>query len=294
MPSAIFSSRFRLVEAMIRTSALMGVRAADALEDLFLDRPQQLRLLLQGDVVDVVEVERAAFGQVEAALALLLGAGERAFFVAVEFALDELRREERAADLDEGEAVAVRVAVDRRGQQVLAHARLAAQQHVGVGLGADFDHPLDAVHGGRAADDRRPRRRPRRTARGGRGSAAGLPLPLDPGQQRKDVFVAERLGEEVERPELDRLDRHGNAAVGGHHDDFHVGQRALLDPLQQFDAVELGHLQIGHHHVEPPGGELLEGLLAVGGRDHLVPLRGQIVGQGDAFDLFVVDDQDVQ
>ena len=62
--------------------------------------------------------------------------------------------------------------------------------------------------------------------------------------------------------------------------------------FKQFDAVELGHFQIGHDHVEPPGGELLERLLAVGGRDHLVPLRGQIVGQGDALDLFVVDDKD--
>ena len=114
MPSPIFSSRFRLVEAMIRTSALMGERAADALEHLFLDRPQELRLLLHGNVVDVVEVERAAFGQVEASFALLLGAGERAFFVAVEFAFDELRREERAADFDEGEFAAVRVAVDDR------------------------------------------------------------------------------------------------------------------------------------------------------------------------------------
>ena len=41
-----------------------------------------------------------------------------------------------------------------------------------------------------------------------------------------------------------------------------------------------------------PCGELFEGFLAVGGRDHLVPLRGQIVGQGDAFDFFVVDDED--
>ena len=101
--------------------------AADALEHLLLDRPQELRLLLQGDVVDVVEVERAAFGQIEAALALLLGAGERAFFVAVELAFDQLRREQRAADLDVGELAAVGVAMDGRGQQVLAHARLAAQ-----------------------------------------------------------------------------------------------------------------------------------------------------------------------
>ena len=98
--------------------------------------------------------------------------------------------------------------------------------------------------------------RPRRPAAGSRGR---LPLPLDPGQQRKNVLVAEGLGEEVERAELDRLDGHGNAAVGGHHNDFHVGQRALLDPLEKFDAVELGHFQIGHDHVEASGGELFEG-----------------------------------
>ena len=127
----------------------------------------------------------------------------------------------------------------------------------------------------------------------GRGSTAVvLPLTLDPRQQRKDVLVAERLGEKVEGPQLDRLDGHGNAAIGGHHDDFDVGGRALLDPLQQLDAVENGHLQIGHHHVEPLGGQLLQGFLAVGGAGHLVPLCGQIVSQSDAFDFFVIDDED--
>ena len=38
--------------------------------------------------------------------------------------------------------------------------------------------------------------------------------------------------------------------------------------------------------------EFLDGLLAVGRRDHLVPLRGQIVGQRHPLDLFVVDDED--
>ena len=113
---------------MIRTLALIGDGSADPLEHLFLDRPEQFRLLFQGNVVDVVEIERAPLGQIEAALALLLGAGERALFVAVQFAFDQLRRKERAADLDVGKPVAVRIAMDRGGQQVLAHARLAVQQ----------------------------------------------------------------------------------------------------------------------------------------------------------------------
>ncbi len=202
--------------------------------------------------------------EIEAAFALLLGAGERAAFVAVEFAFNQLRREECAADFDVGEIAAVGVAVDRGGQQVFAHARLAVQEHVGVGLDTDLDHSPDAIHRGRSADDCR-------LDVGGVNSshwvgcdAGGLPLPLDAGQKRQDVFVAKRLREEIERPELDRLDRHGNAAVGGHHNDLHVGRRALLDLLEQFDAVELGHLQIGHDHVEPPGGELLDRLLTIG------------------------------
>ena len=69
MPSAIFSSRFRLVEATIRTSALMGVAPPTRSNTFSSIARKQLRLLLQGDVVHVVEVERAAFGQVEAALA---------------------------------------------------------------------------------------------------------------------------------------------------------------------------------------------------------------------------------
>ena len=64
--------------------------------------------------------------------------------------------------------------------------------------------------------------------------------------------------------ELNRFDRHGNAAVGGHHNDFQVGQRPLLDPPEQFEAVELGHLQVGHHHVEASGGKPFERLFAVG------------------------------
>ena len=97
-----------------------GRAAAHSFEDFLFDGSEQLRLLLQRDVVDVVEVERTSFGQIEASRPLLLGPGKRSFLVTVQFALDEIRRKKRAADLDEGKALAVRVAVDDRGDQVLA------------------------------------------------------------------------------------------------------------------------------------------------------------------------------
>ena len=83
--------------------------------------------MLQGDVVGVVQVERAAFGQFETALAALFGAGEGALLVAVELALDQLAGIQRAAGLDEGARPPRGIAMDGRGDQVLAATGFAAQ-----------------------------------------------------------------------------------------------------------------------------------------------------------------------
>ena len=87
---------------MIRTSARMSVPPPTRSKQLLLDGAQQFGLVLQGDVVDVVQVEGAAFGQFETALPALFGAGEGALFVAVKLGLDELTGKQVAADLDEG------------------------------------------------------------------------------------------------------------------------------------------------------------------------------------------------
>ncbi len=116
--------------------------------------------------------------------------------------------------------------------------------------------------------------------------------PLDPRQQRENVLVAKGLGDKIERPQPHRLDGDGNAPVGGHDNDFHVGQRALLDPLEQFDAVQFRHFQVADDDVESPALEQPPCLLTVGGGDDLEALCGEIVGEGDTFDFFVVGDQD--
>ena len=130
----------------------------------------------------------------------------------------------------------------------------------------------------------------------GSGAAAaggGGPLqPLDARQERKDVLVAKRLGDEIEGPQPHRLDGHRDAAVGGHHDHFHVGQRALLDPLQQLDAVELGHFQVGHHDVEASACNCSQASRPSAAATTSWPCGGQVVRQGDALDLFVVDNED--
>jgi hypothetical protein len=58
--------------------------AADLLVDALLKHAQQLHLHRQAHVADLVEEQRAAFGELEAALACRDRAGERAFFVTEE------------------------------------------------------------------------------------------------------------------------------------------------------------------------------------------------------------------
>ena len=222
----------------------------------------------------------------------LLGAGEGAFFVAVELAFDQLRGNSVQPTLTKGKPWRCELRWMTEAIRSLPTPVSPHKQHVGVG--AAQISIIRLTRRMAATGRRSPGRccgRGRLGAAAG-GGPAGCLAALDPGKQRKDVLVAERLGDEVEGPELHRLDGHGNAAVGGHHDHFDVGQRALLDALEQLDAVDVGHLQVGHDDVEPLRFELAQGFGAVGRGDHLVALACQVVGQGDPLDLFVVDDQD--
>ena len=107
--------------------------AADPLDLLLLDGPQQLGLEIERQVADLVEEERAAARQLELADPLLHGAGEGALLVAEQMALDQVPRDRRHVDGDEGAVGVLRVAVDAARQQLLAGAALPEDQHRGVG-----------------------------------------------------------------------------------------------------------------------------------------------------------------
>ena len=92
MPAAIAFSRSLLVAAISRTLTLIGLGAAEPLELALLQHAQQLDLRRQVDVADLVEEQRAALGQLEAALLARLGAGERALLVAEQLRLDQACR----------------------------------------------------------------------------------------------------------------------------------------------------------------------------------------------------------
>jgi hypothetical protein len=259
---------------------------------------EQLHLDLFGDLADLVEEQRAAVGQLEPAGSRRHGAGEGPALVAEELAFDQTGRDRGAVDLDERGGAARRAEVQRAGDELLAGAALAGDED-GRGAGGDgADDLADRLHLRRAADHAGVGARVGellggRRGRGDRGARtiAGGDRLLD---DLVDLIAVERLLEVVERAELDRLDRRVDAAVGRQQDH---GQVRLVDRqrLQQADAVEVRHAQVGDHHVEGPLRRRLdaaESRRAVGLGVDLVALLPQQRPEDLAQVGFVVDEED--
>ncbi len=130
-----------------------GVRAADAFEFALLQHAQKFDLNGRRNLADLVEKQRAAVGQFEAALAVGGGAGERAFHVAEEFAFNEIFGQRGAVGLDKGLVGAVAVVVDGVGDEFLAGAGFAADEHAGLAFGDLGDLVVHNLHLVGVADD---------------------------------------------------------------------------------------------------------------------------------------------
>src|SRR5690606_24714551 len=111
----------------------LGAGVADPHDDLLLDGAQDLHLQVERHLADLVEEQGAAVGRLE--LARLVGdrAGEGALDVAEQLALEQVLRDGAAVDGDERPVLARRAAVDLAGDQLLAGAGLAGDEHRDVG-----------------------------------------------------------------------------------------------------------------------------------------------------------------
>ena len=101
---------------------------ADPLDLALLQDPQQLRLELDRDLAHLVQEERPPVRLLEATGPVPVRAGECASHVAEELALEELRRHGGTVHLHQWRVGARAARVDGAGDQLLAHARLAANQ----------------------------------------------------------------------------------------------------------------------------------------------------------------------
>jgi hypothetical protein len=259
------------------------LRPADPLELALLQHAEDLGLGGQGQLAHLVEEDRPARGALEPAGLLAIRPGEGAPLVAEELALDEALGQRSAVDPDERALGAIRVAMQRRGDQLLARAALADDQDGRIGRGRPADRLEDLAHRGALADERRLVVR----ALVGRGTrvAAGLrpqradflgqgALPQRSLQGQHDLVEIERLGEVVIGSPAHRLDGGGRPAQGGDDDDRQVGQlRAQL--RQDLHAVAAGHLEVEQDGVRRLLGDLGQRLSAVGRLQGLIALGSQ-------------------
>jgi hypothetical protein len=127
---------------------LDGARGADAHERAGLQHPQQANLQLERHLGDLVEEERAAIGLLEIALVLPVRARIAATLVAEHLVLDQVGRNGAAVDREEGLLATARELVDRPGDDLLAGAALAHQQHGRFRGCHAGDAVVHVLHGG--------------------------------------------------------------------------------------------------------------------------------------------------
>ena len=122
-----------------------------------------------------------------------------------------------------------------------------------------------------------------------RGLAAQRALGDRAAHEDHELVELERLGQVVIRAVADRLDRRIDRAVRGHHDHLGLGLRGA-DRVEQREAIELGHAQIGDDDIDVAGGHGLERGDRRTERGRGEPLIDEAVGERLGHRELVVDD----
>src|SRR5688572_20348511 len=264
---------------------------AEAPERPLLEYAQQLHLGRRRHLGDLVEEQRAVIRQLEAPFAAVGRAGERALLVPEDLALEQRLRNRRAVDRHERLLGARAQLVDRLGDELLAGARLAPDQHRRRRRGGLLDDLVDLAHARTAADH---------VAEAA--VLAQLPaqdlylaprvLPLDDlVEQDLQPLRLDRLGQVVVGALLDRLDRRFNGPLGG-QDHHGVLAPVVLERAEQVEAAHPRHHEVADDDGRAEDGDPLEGFLAVSRGIGGEPPRTHELGQPKACARFVLDNQD--
>src|SRR5206468_616519 len=107
---------------------------------------------IERGAVDLVEEDASGVSRLEAAGAVVDGAGERAADMAKQLAFKQAFAESAAVDADERTAGSHAEAVNSGGDHLLASAGLAEQQDRGIGLGDLARQAIDGFHRRARAD----------------------------------------------------------------------------------------------------------------------------------------------
>ena len=257
---------------------------------LLLDRAQELRLEPERHLADLVEEEGTAARQLEVAPARLGRPGERAPAVAEELGLEQLLGDRGAVDGDERLLPPRAREVERPGEELLADARLAVDQHGRVELGDLVQEREDLQHL-RALRDQVRQREPLLVAAERLAALVAQIAKLErPPQDQQDLVRLERLDQVVLGPEPGGLDGGADGAVRGHDD--HADLRMLgLQPADDLDTVHARQPLVGQGEVDVLPLEPVQGLLPAARREHVEALELEGAPEGAQEDLVILDDE---
>ena len=129
------------------------LHAAHAVQFAFLEHAQQLGLKPHIHFGNLVQEQGAVVGQFELAGLAADGPCKGSLFVAEQLALQQVLRQGRAVDGDEGKKFPVAVGMHEPGEHLLARAGFAGDKNGGLGRGNLFGQGQDPGHGRMAAHD---------------------------------------------------------------------------------------------------------------------------------------------
>ena len=181
-----------------------------------LQHPQKPGLRLHRHLADLIEEEGASLGLLTAPGGTLIGASERPFFVAEQFALDEIAGNCRHVDGDERAFLAFAIVMQRARDKLLAGAGFASDHDREIGLHQARQSTVDFLHGGGAPHEMHPLQ-----LRIGRGADAILAHRAQ--DDRNQLPQVERLRQIIIGAALGRLDRGYEGILRAHDDDRQIG-----------------------------------------------------------------------
>ena len=216
---------------------------------LLLNGAQKLGLEVHGQFADFIEKHGSTFGNSQQSVLSLIGAGERAFDIAKQFALDQRRHQRTAIDRDE------RLVVERPGvmngarHHFLAGAALAENQD-GVGTVGGFgDDAVELLHLRRAADDSAVTLLGLELLAQHAVFTFELEVVGDALEQKLEFIDAEGFGHVLVSAILHGLDGRLHRAIAGHHDDEGFGTLGL-DVAESLQAARARQTQIEQNGID--------------------------------------------
>ncbi len=223
-----------------------------------LDDTQQLGLQPRRHLADLVEKQSAAVRLAKQPRPIRRRAGEGAFDVPEELALEQRFGQGRAIDDYQRTSGALAFGVDGLRDQALARTRLAQNQHGDRHPGDPGDNLAHVPHGGAVAQDALGREAIMQGLLERGGLAPDLGFVERSLEEEHQLLGLEGLGQVVVGALPDGFDGGVDGAEGGHHDDRALGGQAARQ-RQEVEAIDLRHAQVGDQGVDVIGLEMVRG-----------------------------------